>query len=742
VDGSTVLVPQPSVGFLKDGDYEATDKDLVFAAARQLNTTTGTFSSQLKGNAIFGKVDVALSPKNYLSARLSTSRYWGQNNVFFDPASPITPYSISSNGEENVRTETGTVSLTSNLSPRVISHLRAQFSRDLEESFANSTSALLKIYSVTDGIGRSSILPRNTNEHRFHLTETMSFEHGRNVFKFGGDGLFTWIANYFPSLTGGEYLYDTVKVNPWTFEPMLSGLALTPLRAYAHRVPKYYVQNFGPETSRPNTNEYAAFVQDTVRLARHLTANVGLRYDLQTFTTKGLMTNPLWPMAGKVPYDPYNFSPRIGLSYAVGNEHPTVIRAGFGIFYTRIPQIYNSAVALDNGITNFNVKLNNSHYYDHQIFPTYPNPLAACPLSTSACTPPPGLAQFVTTEISAFAPNFRTPRVEQASLTVERELARRLVGEMSYLYVHGVDMIRARDVNLPPPVKLSYPAFDESGTNLLGYYSVDSFSTWQLTRSITCPYPPCINPVARPIPQIAAINQYDSAAFSVYNAATIGLRRQMNKGLYFRLAYTFGHAVDNGPDALVAGRPVVVQNSYATASERGNSVTDERHRFVFSWVAEPHPFEGSTGMLAKLANDWKASGVITIGSGRPVDARVAGDPNQDDNTSNDRLPGVGRNSYLGPGYATTDLRIGRRLFAAHRVKVDLMVESFNLFNRDNKRFTISDDGFLNSAGEFVQGTKAIGTSAFPGYYHRTASFMRTLNAYAPRQMQFAVKLTF
>ena len=56
------------------------------------------------------------------------------------------------------------------------------------------------------------------------------------------------------------------------------------------------------------------------------------------------------------------------------------------------------------------------------------------------------------------------------------------------MYVHGVDLIRARDVNLPPPVNVSYPVYDASGTNFLGtYYDVDSFSTIQSTQTPDLP---------------------------------------------------------------------------------------------------------------------------------------------------------------------------------------------------------------------------------------------------------------
>src|SRR5438445_9038525 len=39
------------------------------------------------------------------------------------------------------------------------------------------------------------------------------------------------------------------------------------------------------------------------------------------------------------------------------------------------------------------------------------------------------------------------------------------------------------------------------------------------------------------------------------------------------------------------GDVLTTQNSYSPAAERGPSVTGQRHRFVFSWLAEPRPFD-------------------------------------------------------------------------------------------------------------------------------------------------------
>src|SRR5712692_1152375 len=507
LDGNSVVFPQKGAEPLHHGDYEASDEALVFAAADQLSTLAGEYPSQLLGNTGFLKLDISLSPQEYLSMRLNTSRYYGQNNVFFDPASPVTTFAINNNGEENVTTESASVSLTSALPWRLTSHLRAQFSRDLQESSSNSSDPLTKITNITDGFGRSSILRRRTREHRLHVAETFSLEGHRHSWKFGGDALFTSIYNFFPSLFGGEYLFRDIKVNPFTFEPMLAGMEITPLRAYAHQVPRYYIQNFGSAESHPDANEYSGFAQDTIRITTRLAMSLGVRYDLQTFSTKGLVTNPLWPASGKVPFDTNNFGPRVGLAYSLGEHRPLVIRAGYGLFYTRIPQIYTSTVATDNGISSANLFLDNSKFFDHQVFPTYPNPLVSCALTATTCTPPVNLAGFLTNDVSAFAPNFRTPRVQQSSLNLEREIVDRFAAGISYLYVHGVDLIRARDVNLPPPVNVPYPVYDPSGTNFLGTYdNVDSFSTWQRTPSLTCPFPPRINPLARPIPQLGSIN--------------------------------------------------------------------------------------------------------------------------------------------------------------------------------------------------------------------------------------------
>jgi hypothetical protein len=236
--GGMQVIPQAGTGPYSPGDYEASDQALVFAAAAQLTSLAGSYPAAQIGNAVYAKLDINLTPRNQLALRFNSSRYWGSNNVFLDPASPVTYDSISGNGEETVSTETGSISLTSSITTRLLSHLRAQFSRDLRQSYTNPPpivdgsplKTLIKIRDVIDGIGRSDLLPRATREHRAQLAETLSFDTSRHSFKFGGDTLITWIYDFFPSQQSGEYLFYKIKVDPFTFEPMEAGLPLTPLR--------------------------------------------------------------------------------------------------------------------------------------------------------------------------------------------------------------------------------------------------------------------------------------------------------------------------------------------------------------------------------------------------------------------------------------------------------------------------------------------------------------------------------
>jgi hypothetical protein len=89
-----------------------------------------------------------------------------------------------------------------------------------------------------------------------------------------------------------------------------------------------------------------------------------------------------------------------------------------------------------------------------------------------------------------------------------------------------------------------------------------------------------------------------------------------------------------------------------------------------------------------------------------------------------------------------NLGVARKINLGGHYRLELTAESFNLFNRDNKKLGTSDNGFWNSAGQFVTYSKRAGGTYYPAYYQRPTSFMKAASAYAPRQVQVALRLHF
>jgi hypothetical protein len=88
------------------------------------------------------------------------------------------------------------------------------------------------------------------------------------------------------------------------------------------------------------------------------------------------------------------------------------------------------------------------------------------------------------------------------------------------------------------------------------------------------------------------------------------------------------------------------------------------------------------------------------------------------------------------------MRLAKKLYAKNGWKLEFTAESFNLFNRVNRRFQLTQDGLMSNAAQFNFGTKHIGIKYFPASYQVPTTFMRATNAYAPRQLQFALRLGF
>ena len=238
-----------------------------------------------------------------------------------------------------------------------------------------------------------------------------------------------------------------------------------------------------------------------------------------------------------------------------------------------------------------------------------------------------------------------------------------------------------------------------------------------------------------------AVNAQVSDGNSNYNAGTLDLKSRLTNNIQFLVSYTFSKSIDDSSDLQTLLLP---QDNRNFRAERALSLFDQRHRFVVSGVfSSPESFRSSDNMFSRFLSDFTIAPIIEISSGRPFNIITNVDTNGDQSTSTDRpsvaadgslvLPGafmsgnLGRNRGVTHAYASVDLRVSRAIRFGERLRLDLIAEGFNLFNRFNEA----------SASPNFEDVNAFGERSKDGRY-----FSRPTASFDPRQFQFGVKLNF
>jgi hypothetical protein len=346
----------------------------------------------------------------------------------------------------------------------------------------------------------------------------------------------------------------------------------------------------------------------------------------------------------------------------------------------------------------------------------YPNILTA---------PPAGFA--ANPNLFVFAEDYVNPYVQQGRLGVEREIWKNLSLSATYLRYQGVHLTRTRDINLATPV-----AFARTGPDG-ATYTFERF------------------PTARPISRTTGtsynrINIFESAAASVYNGLAFQATQRLTRGFQFIAAYTFSRARDSRPDQTIvvvgADDAKIVQNQLNPGADYARSDTDIPHRFVFSPVYEWGRIGWSDNAVARaLFSHFTVSSIVQFQSGTPYSALVGGDPNNDGNRANDRLPGTVRNQFRTPAVYQFDGRVTRNIPLGEQMRLRLILEAFNIFNRSNVA-TANNIFFNYSGGSAGTLTAPSFLTAFgtPRSFQSPASGTTTFAT--PRQLQLAIKFDF
>ena len=545
--------------------------------------------------------------------------------------------------------------------------------------------------TFTSGTSQSALLINR----QYQANDTISADWGRHRVKFGADVIYA--RNGGNSKEFGGPIYDGEFVYKTCTQP----LSVCESSAFLDNIANVqsYTQSYGNARYTVDDILAAGFVQDDFKARPDLTINLGLRYEVQTFTDSRK-----------------NFAPRVGFAYDWLGKGKTVIRGGFGIYYSQVVDNSEANYALTgpSGVFNYTAAAG-------QI--GFPASVSAAPLAafpTGAVVPVrslyvrPGesayLNQFFPTSVlNGYPSQLLNPYSEQWTFGVEQQLASHWVLSVDYIGSRTLKINRSLDVDAPAPFIRTAPAQVRSAqaANCSRPYWV----WWYAQNHMTCNAASATNPQ----PPYSVIQTDVNDGFGYYDALDLNLSHTFSQRLNLLASYAWSHAIDNVDPDVPSQNPN--DPNFTGRVENGSAIFDQRQRFVLSGV-----------YLLPLKINF--GGVCTLGSGLPYNV-VTGTTNSGDNgATTDRpvIDGVviGRNT--GRGRAIYDVSpFLERSFALTRERVHfaLRVEAFNIFNHAN---------FVGYSGTYGNGV-----AAGSGFGQPLAGITNQLPA---RSFQFLGRLTF
>ena len=360
--------------------------------------------------------------------------------------------------------------------------------------------------------------------------------------------------------------------------------------------------------------------------------------------------------------DRNNVSPRGGFVWSPLASRRTVVRGGGGIFYDRVPLRALANALLSAGNTSDVANLRQTSI---SLSPAQ----AGAPVFPNILAAP--QPSVTLPGLTTMNPNMQNAYSDQASVEVEQQIGERSTVSAGYQYTRGRNLIISVNQNVPSCVPV--------GTNN----------------------------GCRPNPTYANNSQYSPSAKSSYHGLHLSfVQRASSRGQY-RVSYTLSKAMANVGEFFFSS-PI---DPFDLDKDWGRSDDDQRHRLVVNGNVNVSGFEISGMMQAYSALPLNiTSGVTTIQgtAGRPI-------------VDGEFIP---RNAGTGPDFFSLNLRVARTFRFGSHLRVEGLVEGFNLTNRMN---------VVTINGNF-------GAGAYPN--NPSSNFGQILAVGEPRSFQFGVRAKF
>jgi hypothetical protein len=562
----------------------------------------------------------------------------------------------------------------------------------------------------------------NVPENTYQLADSLSVSLGNHSVKLGLNLIWRQVNLFRPKAGKGYFDLNGNGVGPGS-----TGYEIADILAG-------FVNNYqiGAQTGMFGTRswENGFFVQDDWRFNRHLTLNLGIRWEYLTPPTEvhgrqanfnldtraiDLATGADDPLVrGNSP----KFSPRVGFAYDLAGNGKTVVRGGYGIFY------FVDRGGIDNQLAQ-NAPFSGISQYNYS--DGYRITLSgAAPLNSNnwiAATGPLPTANFSNLNLQnpqnlslvADKTNNQLSYMEQWNIQLQRQITNNMVASLAYV--------------------------GAGGHHLIDYYDTNSqlFNTPNGTRLF---------------PNLGSITVADARGNSIYHGLQAELQRRFTSDLQFTASYTFSRTIDDGGGAFQQTHPGSPQDFQNIFLDRGPAEQDIRNRFVLSGVYTL-PFGIGRRHLAHISRaadavigGWQANAILTIQSGLPFNLFSPGNPG---NGRPDQIgpvtihpgntaqyfsinsfaeapltadgvlirPGTfGRDVLIGPGVRTLDMSLFKNFALTEKLKLEFRAEAFNIANHP----VFSNPNGDMTAGNFGQITGTLLSSE--------------------RQIQFAAKMFF
>ena len=612
----------------------------------------------------FAKIDYHRSDRNTFSFDANGSRWLSPNGA--QTAAVATDGSLlGNNGNLREDTRFARASWVGTPHSSTVNEMRASWTRDDLTGTPSPqlwpTTGPLSINIAGTYVGAAKGYPGTfPDETRREFSDSFSKAFNTHVIQFGAD--ISWIQDSINQIySSGTYNYTSLTA----FAQDFSGITV------GRKTYTSYTQQFGVPVRTERTVDFGSYAQDTWRIVPRLTVTYGARWEKQLLPSPTSF-NPTYSQTNTIPSPNIDGAPRVGVAYT-SDDH-TVFRGSYGWFFAPY-----AGQALDALMLGSNQELGSIFVTSNQtgapIFPT---------VYASAKSIPSGVASVMYADTK-----LRVPRSTQATLSMERLVAKDTILTVSLIATRGANLWTVDDLNFAPPSKVVTYTIDNAAGAAVALFNTQIWT-------------------GKSDPLSAHVYRVESSAASWRNALTLQLRRRMWRTLNLQAVYTWSHAMDNAGDP-VNGFAGVNTSPGVPVSDKGSSATDQRHRGVVNWTWQPTVSASAFPIARYLLNGWELSGIATVATGTPATARVMVTGQQFSGTTMvytsslngsggwDRVPFDQTGTLRAAPMYNLDARLTRTLRFGERVQAQLMFEAFDALNTQHDT-SVNSIAYAASAG--------------------------------------------